>query len=131
VSATRITLSEGEKSLILAQEYQDAPGWQSLARKIRNADRMEQYGCKMTGPHNGHGKCPGIDFPAAGILLCDQCYERASGLPAVCQDYCELSLDHDGECARRMHDGQTHCERCGRQDRLTAMERPDMEQADR
>jgi hypothetical protein len=20
--------------------------------------------CKMRGPHNGHGRCPGVDFPA-------------------------------------------------------------------
>lgn len=32
------------------------------------------------------------------ILLCDDCYERATGLVAVCQDGCHLNLDHNGEC---------------------------------
>lgn len=32
------------------------------------------------------------------ILLCDECYEQATGFLPVCQDGCHLPLDHDGEC---------------------------------
>jgi len=49
--------------------------------------------------------------------LCDADYERATGEIAVCQDGCNLSLDHAGLC-----DGPEeimYCTRCGEHGRLT------------
>lgn len=56
-------------------------------------------------------------------LLCDPCYEEATHLLAECQDECNLSLDHEGECdvfARRNQPDQ--CDHCGAHDRLTLVE---------
>jgi hypothetical protein len=58
----------------------------------------------------------------ADLLLCDECWENETGLLAVCQDVCNLSLDHDGECASHGTSGQTTCDRCGKTGRLTRRE---------
>lgn len=31
-------------------------------------------------------------------VLCDECYESVTGLPALCADFCTLPLDHTGLC---------------------------------
>ncbi len=49
---------------------------------------------------------------AAELLLCDRCFEAATGLHAVCQDGCMRDLDHDGLCLR---DSPDECQLCGAQ----------------
>ncbi len=37
-------------------------------------------------------------LPDQTIVLCDDCYERDTGLIAVCEDHCSLDCDHVGLC---------------------------------
>jgi len=48
------------------------------------------------------------------VLLCDGCFQAATGMLAECQDGCSQDLDHTDEC---------QC--CGRTDRLHEVSRAD------
>lgn len=54
------------------------------------------------------------------ILLCDGCYQAATGLIAECEDGCPRDLDHAGLCLR---DGPYDCQWCGQTDRLREVPR--------
>jgi hypothetical protein len=59
----------------------------------------------------------------SALLLCDGCFEAATGLLAECADGCAQPLDHDGECLR---EGPAECQWCGLADRLHAVSRADV-----
>lgn len=54
------------------------------------------------------------------LLLCDGCYQAATGLIAECEDGCPRNLDHSGLCLR---DGPEDCQWCGQTDRLREVPR--------
>ena len=54
------------------------------------------------------------------ILLCDGCYQAATGLIAECADGCPRDLYHAGLCLR---DGPDDCQWCGQADRLREVPR--------
>lgn len=54
------------------------------------------------------------------ILLCDGCYQAATGLIAECEDGCPRDLDHAGLCLR---DGPDDCQWCRQTDRLREVPR--------
>ena len=57
------------------------------------------------------------------ILVCDDCYEKVTGLLPDCTDYCNLDLSHDGACDERERAGrQVKCFICGSESRLQAIE---------
>lgn len=60
---------------------------------------------------------------AAELLLCDGCFEVATGLLAVCEDGCPLYLDHEGLCLR---DSPDECQLCGAPGRLHEVLREDV-----
>jgi hypothetical protein len=66
------------------------------------------------------GLYPAEPGTAQLLLLCDRCFEAATGLHAVCEDGCRLDLDHEGLCLR---DGPSECQLCGAHDRLHEVER--------
>jgi hypothetical protein len=54
------------------------------------------------------------------LLLCDGCYQAATGEIAVCEDGCPRDLDHAGLCLR---EGPDDCQWCGQADRLREVPR--------
>jgi hypothetical protein len=46
-------------------------------------------------------KNDGIIVDTEPEILCDECYEEETGLPACCEDFCGLHLDHNGLCKVR------------------------------
>jgi hypothetical protein len=54
------------------------------------------------------------------ILLCDGCYQAATGEIAECEDGCSRSPGHAGLCLR---DGPDDCQWCGQADRLREVPR--------
>lgn len=54
------------------------------------------------------------------ILLCDGCYQAATGLIAECEDGCPRDPGHAGLCLR---DGPDNCQWCGQADRLRKVPR--------
>jgi hypothetical protein len=59
------------------------------------------------------------------LLLCDGCFQAATGLLARCQDGCPHGdLDHDGLCLR---DSPSECQWCGTHGRLHEVPRTDVE----
>lgn len=60
----------------------------------------------------------------SALLLCDGCYQAATGLLAECEDGCCQDLDHTGLCRRP---GADECQWCGRQDRLHEVSHPAVE----
>jgi hypothetical protein len=54
------------------------------------------------------------------ILLCDGCYQAATGLIAECEDGCPHDPGHVGLCLR---DGPDDCQWCGQTDRLREVPR--------
>lgn len=69
----------------------------------------------------------GTDFfgPASDsvLLLCDSCYQAATGLLAECEDGCFQDLDHTGLC---LQPGADECQWCGCPDRLHIVSRADV-----
>ena len=61
------------------------------------------------------GALEAIASSPQAILLCDGCYQAATGLIAECEDGCPRNLDHSGLCLR---DGPEDCQWCGQTDRL-------------
>jgi len=82
------------------------------------------------GPHGTGERWVAGLYPAAPgaaeqLLLCDGCFQAATGLLAECQDGCPHGdLDHDGLCLR---DSPEECQWCGAQGRLHAVPRADVE----
>jgi hypothetical protein len=68
-----------------------------------------------TGERWVAGLYPAAPGAAELLLLCDRCFEAATGLHAVCQDGCMRDPGHDGLCLR---DSPDECQLCGAQDRL-------------
>jgi hypothetical protein len=68
-----------------------------------------------TGERWVAGLYPAAPGAAEQLLLCDRCFEAATGLLAVCQDGCTRDLDHDGPCLR---DSPDECQWCGATGRL-------------
>ena len=68
-----------------------------------------------TGERWVAGLYPVAPGAAEQLLLCDRCFEAATGLLAVCQDGCMRDLDHDGLCLR---DSPGECQLCGAPGRL-------------
>jgi hypothetical protein len=58
------------------------------------------------------------------LLLCDGCYETATGQLAECEDGCPQDLDHAGLCRRA---GTAGCQWCGAEERLHEVRRADVE----
>jgi hypothetical protein len=56
------------------------------------------------------------------VLLCDGCFQAATGLLAECRDGCRQDLDHTGLC---LQPGPDECQCCGRTDRLHEVSRAD------
>jgi hypothetical protein len=56
------------------------------------------------------------------ILLCDGCFQAATGLLAECEDRCPKDLDHTGLCLRASPD---QCQWCGTPGRLREVSRAD------
>jgi hypothetical protein len=54
------------------------------------------------------------------LLLCDGCYQAATGLIAECEDGCPRNPGHAGLCLR---DGPDDCQWCGQTDRLREVPR--------
>lgn len=67
---------------------------------------------------------PFVTVPDTEVLLCDECWEAATGLLAECQDGCNLSLSHHGECGPYPAGmrSQDRCDNCGTIGRLTRTE---------
>ena len=57
------------------------------------------------------------------VLLCDGCFQAATGLLAECEDSCYQDLDHIGLCLRP---GTDECQWCGHTDRLHEVSRADV-----
>lgn len=72
------------------------------------------------GPGGTGEQWVGSLYPAAPgaayqLLLCDGCFQAATGVLAQCQDDCMRALDHDGLCLR---DSPGECQLCGAPGRL-------------
>ncbi len=71
---------------------------------------------------------PGGTSSAGGagglLLLCDGCYQAATGQEAECQDGCMQDLDHTGLCLRP---SSHQCQWCGGCDRLHEVSRAEVE----
>jgi hypothetical protein len=61
------------------------------------------------------GLYPAAPGAAEQLLLCDGCFQAATGLLAECHDGCTRDLDHDGLCLRASPD---KCQWCGATGRL-------------
>ena len=68
-----------------------------------------------TGERWVAGLYPAAPGAAEQLLLCDGCFQAATGLLAECQDGCTRDLDHDGLCLR---DSPDECQWCGEPGRL-------------
>ncbi|MHB1596732.1 MAG: hypothetical protein ACYCO9_00665 [Streptosporangiaceae bacterium] len=68
-----------------------------------------------TGERWVAGLYPAAPGAAEQLLLCDGCFQAATGLLAQCQDNCMRDLDHDGLCLR---DSPDECQWCGEPGRL-------------
>jgi hypothetical protein len=68
-----------------------------------------------TGERWVAGLYPAAPGAAEQLLLCDGCFQAATGLLAECQDDCMRDLDHDGLCLR---DSPDECQWCGEPGRL-------------
>ena len=67
------------------------------------------------GPATGIWAMP----PESALLLCDGCWEAATGLLAGCADFCGLGLSHLGLCDEHPRPGApAACQNCGRPGRL-------------
>jgi len=78
-----------------------------------------------TGERWVAGLYPAPPGAAEQLLLCDGCFQAATGLLAECQDGCPHGdLDHDGLCLR---DSPAECQWCGAQGRLREVPRADVE----
>jgi hypothetical protein len=66
------------------------------------------------------GALDAVAVSPQAILLCDGCYQAATGLIAECEDGCPRDLDHAGLCLR---DGPDDCQWCGQADRLREVPR--------
>ena len=74
-----------------------------------------------TGERWVAGLYPAAPGAAEQLLLCDGCFQAATGLLAECQDGCRHGdLDHDGLCLR---DSPEECQWCGTHGRLQAQHR--------
>jgi hypothetical protein len=67
---------------------------------------------------------PGPPGATETILLCDGCFQAATGLPAECEDGCPRELDHVGLCRGT---GSDDCQWCGSEARLHDVRRADVE----
>ena len=70
------------------------------------------------------GLYPAAPGTAEHLLLCDGCFQAATGQLAGCQDNCMGGLDHDGLCLR---DSPDECQWCGMPGRLREVPRADVE----
>jgi hypothetical protein len=61
---------------------------------------------------------------AEQLLLCDGCFQAATGLLAECQDGCMRDLDHDGLC---LSDSPDECPWCGAPGRLHEVPRAEVQ----
>jgi len=78
-----------------------------------------------TGERWVAGLYPAAPCAAEQLLLCDGCFQAATGLLAECQDGCRHGdLDHDGLCLR---DSPSECQWCGAQGRLREVPRAGVE----
>ena len=83
------------------------------------------------GPHGTGERWVAGLYPAAPgaaeqLLLCDGCFQAATGLLAECQDGCRHGdLDHAGLCLR---DSPDECQWCGEPGRLHEVPRAEVQQ---
>lgn len=77
-----------------------------------------------TGERWVAGLYPAIPGAAELLLLCDGCFQAATGLLAECQVDCPRDLDHDGLCLR---DSPDECQWCGATGRLHEVPRPEVQ----
>jgi hypothetical protein len=78
-----------------------------------------------TGERWVAGLYPAPPVAQEQLLLCDGCFQAATGQLAECQDGCPHGdLDHDGLCLR---DSPEECQWCGAQGRLREVPRADVE----
>jgi hypothetical protein len=66
------------------------------------------------------GALEAVASSSQAILLCDGCYQAATGLIAQCEDGCPRDPGHAGLCLR---DGPDDCLWCGQADRLREVPR--------
>lgn len=78
----------------------------------------------VEGALEGPRDRPGPSATETGVIvLCDGCYEAATGFAAECDDGCGQGLDHTGLCLRK---GPDDCQWCGQEGRLHEVERSDV-----
>ena len=82
-------------------------------------------GPRGTGERRAAGLYPAAPGAAEQLLLCDGCFQAATGLLAECQDGCRHDdLDHDGLCLR---DSPEECQWCGAPGRLHQVPRAEVQ----
>ncbi len=78
----------------------------------RDPDHRAAAGRRVTGIDRPRDGSPPVICTATTetILLCDGCFQAATGLLAECEDGCPQDLDHTGLCLRASPD---QCQWCG------------------
>jgi hypothetical protein len=77
-----------------------------------------------TGERWVAGLYPAAPGAAEQLLLCDGCFQAATGLLAECQDDCMRDPGHDGLCLR---DSPDECQWCGEPGRLHEVPRAEVQ----